>query len=83
MTHTHTHTLRTSILGFQLDSIATMGRMVREQQGERVDDLYCLTHVSLTRLKCSAQVAEECGGKRVCGEGIMRNHHESKSGKGG
>ena len=40
---THTHT---SNLGFQLDSIATLGRMVRERQGEGVGTTVLFKHVS-------------------------------------
>ena len=71
---THTHT---SNLGFQLTQIVSLGRKVMEQQGEKVQRLELLKKGFTRAASCNAQAAENCGGKPVCGEGIVRNHHES------
>ena len=47
MTHMTSHDTHTSNLGFQLDSIATLGRKVRERKGAWVRSLELLNIVSL------------------------------------
>ena len=68
-------------LGFQLDSIATMGRMAMERKGAGVSKTVLLNNVFTLTVSVIASRLPACGGKRF--GGLSCKDHGNKTWKSG